>query len=183
MERPVHPEKQTQCLAALVEQEFAAYSEVTTDALTGLLNGRGFVPLANFAIVSANRRAEPLTLGWIELKQISRIYERYGRAEGDVALQALAGLLTRVFRDTDLLLRHGEGAFGVLFSDTDESGAWIAMQHLKEQAQAWDLSAGKPWKLQFCWTVVEFNHDDVTDLSGWLRAVDKRMQAVRLQDK
>ncbi|MEJ5070747.1 GAF domain-containing protein [Enterobacter ludwigii] len=54
-----------QDLASIVEDEFKIIAEATTDPLTGLFNRRGFEHLANFAIASAHRRAEPLTLGWL----------------------------------------------------------------------------------------------------------------------
>lgn len=168
-----------QDLAAIVEDEFKAIAEATTDSLTGLFNRRGFEHLANFAIASAHRRAEPLTLGWIDLDKFKQINDTYGHAEGDFALREMARLLIESFRDTDLLVRHGGDEFGILFSDTDESGAWIAMQHLMQEASTWNLTSGKPWKLAFSWGVIEFNHDDITDLSGWLRAADKRMYAMK----
>jgi diguanylate cyclase (GGDEF)-like protein len=168
-------------LASIVEDEFQSISEATTDSLTGLFNRRGFEHLANFAIASAHRRAEPLTLGWIDLDNFKQINDRYGHSEGDIALREMARLLVKTFRDTDLLVRHGGDEFGILFSDTDESGAWIAMQHLQEEANAFNLSSGKPWKLAFSWGVTEFNHGDITDLPGWLRAADKRMYAMKQQ--
>lgn len=170
-----------QDLAAIVEDEFAAISEATTDSLTGLFNRRGFEQLANFAIASAHRRAEPLTLGWLDLDKFKQINDRYGHAEGDIALREMSRLLRKTFRDTDLLVRHGGDEFGILFSDTDESGAWIAMQHLLEEAAAFNQTSAKPWQLAFSWAVIEFNHDDITDLAGWLRAADKRMYAMKQQ--
>jgi len=166
-------------LAAIVEDEFRTISEATTDSLTGLFNRRGFEHLANFAIASAERRAEPLTLGWLDLDKFKQINDRYGHAEGDCALREMARLLTKAFRDTDLLVRHGGDEFGILFSDTDESGAWIAMQHLIEEANAFNKTSGKPWKLTFSWGVSEFHRDDVRDVSGLLRAADKRMYATK----
>lgn len=168
-------------LAAIVEDEFQTISEATTDALTGLFNRRGFEHLAKFAIASAERQAEPLTLGWLDLDKFKQINDRFGHAEGDCALREMARLLTQAFRDTDLLVRHGGDEFGILFSDTDESGAWIAMQHLIEEANAFNQTSGKPWKLAFSWGVSEFNHEDTRDLSGWLRAADKRMYAMKQQ--
>ncbi|SNY69914.1 sensor domain-containing diguanylate cyclase [Enterobacter sp. CC120223-11] len=181
--RTFGPQEQAllQDLAAIVEGEFATISEATTDSLTGLLNRRGFEHLANFAIASAQRRAEPLTLGWLDLDKFKQINDSFGHAEGDCALREMTHLLNRAFRDTDLLVRHGGDEFGILFSNTDENGAWIAMQHLVEEANAFNLTSGKPWKLSFSWGVIEFNHEDFHDLSGWLGAADKRMYAMKMQ--
>ncbi len=54
-------------LSALAEDEFAAVSAATTDELTGLFNRRGFNQFAQFALSVSQRRAEPLTLGWLDL--------------------------------------------------------------------------------------------------------------------
>lgn len=166
-------------LAAIVEDEFRVIGEATTDALTGLYNRRGFEALANFAIASANRRAEALTLGWLDLDHFKQINDRWGHAEGDKAIRAMADLLRANFRDTDLLVRHGGDEFAILFSDTDEGGAWIAMQHLQEVTAAWNLSAGHPWTLAFSWGVIEFNHDDIIDLPSWMKAADRRMYQMK----
>lgn len=168
-------------LASLVDDEFRAISKATTDTLTGLLNRRGFEQIARFAIASAHRRAEPITLGWLDLDLFKGINDQYGHAEGDAALRAMSQLLTQTFRNTDLLVRYGGDEFGILFTDTDEDGAWIAMQHLHDEAKAFNLASGKPWALAFSWGVTEFNHDNIHDLAGWLRVADKRMYAMKQQ--
>ena len=168
-------------LAAIVEGEFAAINAATTDELTGLFNRRGFNSLASYAIRSAARRAVPLTLGWLDLDGFKKINDRYGHAEGDVALKTMANLLTSSFRDTDLTVRYSGDEFAILFSDTDENGAWIAMQHLAEEAEAFNERSGKPWKLAFSWGVTEFNQDGST-LEEWLQAADQKMYTMKNKD-
>ena len=73
-------------LAALVEVEFAATCATIIDNLTGLYNRRGFHHLATYVIGAARRRAEPLTLAWLDLDRFKQINARYGRADGDNAL-------------------------------------------------------------------------------------------------
>ena len=107
-------------LGALAEDEFAAVSAATTDELTGLYNRRGFNQFVRFTLSVARRRAEPLTLGWLDLDRFKEINDRYGHEEGDKALKAMASLMQASFREADLLVRFGGDEFAVLFADTDE---------------------------------------------------------------
>lgn len=167
-------------LAALVEEAFAATCASITDVLTGLYNRRGFHHLATYAIRAARRRAEPLTLAWLDLDRFKQINARYGRADGDNALKAMAGLLKSTFREADVLARYGGDEFAILFANSDEKGAWIAMQFLTEQAASWNEHAEYPWALSFAWGVSEFNHDR-DDLQSWLKTADQMMYSMKQQ--
>ncbi len=123
-------------LSALAEDEFAAVSAATTDELTGLFNRRGFNQFAQFALSVSQRRAEPLTLGWLDLDHFKTINDRFGHQEGDKALKAMAALMRSSFREADMLVRFGGDEFAVLFADTDEPGAWIAMQYLSNKRRS-----------------------------------------------
>ncbi len=137
-------------LSALAEDEFAAVSAATTDELTGLFNRRGFNQFAQFALSVSQRRAEPLTLGWLDLDHFKTINDRFGHQEGDKALKAMAALMRSSFREADLLVRFGGDEFAVLFADTDEPRRpRIAMQYLVEQTEKYNARQLHPWSLQF----------------------------------
>jgi diguanylate cyclase (GGDEF)-like protein len=72
-----------------------------------LSNRRGFNQFARFTLSVAKRRAEPLTLGWLDLDRFKEINDRYGHEEGDNALKAMAQLMRSSFREADLLVRFG----------------------------------------------------------------------------
>jgi diguanylate cyclase (GGDEF)-like protein len=165
--------------ALIVENEFAVMSAATTDELTGLFNRRAFDSLVKFAISSARRRAEPLALAWLDLDGFKKINDTWGHSEGDEALKAMADIMRASFRDADLLVRYGGDEFAVLFSDTHEKGAWIAVDHLAEQTKAWNLTSGKPWKLAFSWGVSEFDHNGDGDVKPWLKDADSKMYAMK----
>lgn len=167
-------------LAALAEGEFAAACAATTDELTGLFNRRGFNQFAAFALYGARRRAEPLTLAWMDLDRFKQINECYGHTEGDVALKAMAELMRGAFREADLLVRYGGDEFTVLFADTDEQGAWVAMQFLNEQVANYNERGLHPWSLTFSWGVCEFDHQQ-NDLQRWLQIVDEKISAMKQQ--
>lgn len=165
-------------LAALAEDEFAASCAAATDELTGLINRRGFNQFAAFALSGARRRAEPLTLAWMDLDRFKQINDRFGHSEGDEALKAMAHLLRGAFRETDLLVRYGGDEFAVLFADTDEQGAWIAMQYLTEQVAKFNQTGSHPWTLTFSWGICEFDHHN-GDLKHWLKEADRKMFSMK----
>lgn len=74
----------------------------------------------------------------VDLDRFKEINDRYGHEEGDKALKAMASLMKASFREADLLVRFGGDEFAVLFADTDEQGAWIAMQYLIEQVESYN---------------------------------------------
>lgn len=168
--------------AMIVEDEFAAMSAASTDALTGLFNRRGFDSLAQYAITSARRRAEPLTLAWIDLDHFKEINDTWGHAEGDEALKAMASVMTASLREADLRVRIGGDEFAIVFADTNEQGAWIAMQYLAEQVDAWNQTSGKPWKLQFSWGLSEFDHNGSGELPAWMKSADEKMYEMKLKN-
>ncbi|HIE5387756.1 TPA: sensor domain-containing diguanylate cyclase [Enterobacter cancerogenus] len=167
-------------LGALAEDEFAAVSAATTDDLTGLFNRRGFNLFVQFTLSSARRRAEPLTLGWIDLDHFKSINDLYGHEEGDRALKEMASLMRASFREADLLVRFGGDEFAILFADTDEKGAWIAMQYLVEQVEAYNARRINPWTLAFSWGVSEFDHQG-ENVQQWLKCADENMYAMKQQ--
>ncbi|STD20471.1 GAF sensor-containing diguanylate cyclase [Enterobacter asburiae] len=61
----------------------------------------------------------------------------------------MAQLMRASFREADLLVRFGGDEFAVLFADTDEQGAWIAMQYLAEQVESYNARKLHPWVAPF----------------------------------
>ncbi|EGT4279645.1 sensor domain-containing diguanylate cyclase [Cronobacter malonaticus] len=170
-------------LAAIVEDEFMVLSVATSDELTGLLNRRGFTSLAGYAFSTHKRRSEPMSLGFIDLDDFKEINDTWGHAAGDEALNAMAMVMKNAFRDSDLLGRLGGDEFVVLFNDTDEKGAWIALQYLVEQTDAFNRDSGKPWRLGFSWGVVQFDDNKHQDLAGLLKAADNEMYQMKTTHK
>ena len=93
------------------------------DDLTGLPNRREFEHLAAGAAEKG-----PCQVVMLDLAGFKHINDRLGRAVGDQALVAVAGLLSDSVRDGDLVARMGADEFAVLVRDTEpgEAGAVAA---------------------------------------------------------
>ncbi|MBM2614314.1 bifunctional diguanylate cyclase/phosphodiesterase [Actinoplanes sp. LDG1-06] len=87
--------------------------QATHDDLTGLPNRREFERRATAAVA-----VEPGQVMMLDLAGFKHINDRLGRATGDQALVAVAGLLRDAVRDGDLVARMGADEFAVLVRDT-----------------------------------------------------------------
>ncbi len=97
-----------------------------TDALTGLLNRRGF-ERERRRWRAAARRGERHALLLLDLDRFKAVNDSAGHEAGDVLLQRLAQLLREQTRPQDLVARLGGDEFGVLLHGLDtEQGSAIA---------------------------------------------------------
>ncbi len=87
------------------------------DELTGLLNRRGFLTLADQQMKIAQRSSRPLMLFFADLDGLKLINDQCGHAEGDRALKRVAAVLRETFRSSDLIARLGGDEFTVLAID------------------------------------------------------------------
>jgi diguanylate cyclase (GGDEF)-like protein len=91
-----------------------------TDALTGLLNRRGFFFLAEHELRVARRRRTASAIIYVDVDHLKRVNDRYGHGEGDLLLQETAILLRSEFRDSDVIGRIGGDEFAVFASDVKD---------------------------------------------------------------
>ena len=81
------------------------------DELTGLYNRRGFLALAERECDAARAAGEGAVLAYVDLDGFKAINDAFGHAEGDRALQAVAAVLRRAFREADVVGRLGGDEF------------------------------------------------------------------------
>jgi diguanylate cyclase (GGDEF)-like protein len=85
-----------------------------TDTLTGLHNRRGFIALAEQALLGAQRVHHELALFFIDLNGLKTINDQLGHEIGDLALRDAARVLRETFREADVLARLGGDEFVAL---------------------------------------------------------------------
>src|SRR6185312_14656570 len=101
-------------------EEQAALARLSqTDALTGLLNRRGFEARLKEAVTSARVTGEGGALLYVDLDNFKQINDRHGHAQGDAALRAAAELLRRSVRAGDLVARLGGDEFAAWMGGLD----------------------------------------------------------------
>ncbi|MGA0617160.1 diguanylate cyclase domain-containing protein [Paracoccus sp. KR1-242] len=98
----------------LEEARAAEAKLAVTDALTGLLNRRGFQTELEQAMRSL--RVQPFALAQLDLDDFKQVNDRFGHAAGDVVLQSVARALESETRATDRLGRMGGDEFMMILA-------------------------------------------------------------------
>ena len=97
---------------------------VEVDALTGLVNRRGFDRLLHNEIVAARRDGTPLTLMLCDLDHFKLFNDASGHLQGDACLKEVGRLLREVcVRPRDVASRYGGEEFALILPNTPRSGA------------------------------------------------------------
>jgi diguanylate cyclase (GGDEF)-like protein len=102
---------------------YALAQQARTDALTGLLNRRGFEDQTRQVLAAARRGRFPLCVIMFDVDHFKRINDTLGHDVGDLVLKQLATTLRQRLRGSDVLARYGGEEFVALLPDTDLQGA------------------------------------------------------------
>lgn len=106
------------------------------DDLTHCFNRRYFIAALDAELERHRRYGHPITLLLVDVDHFKQVNDSYGHVAGDRALQTLARVGTRVFRENDVFARLGGEEFAVLLPETDvEHGKIIAERFRTELAQ------------------------------------------------
>lgn len=112
-----------------------------TDPLTGILNRRSFMMLAERELGRLRRTGSPACLLAIDIDHFKHINDQLGHEAGDRALVLFARRLAEAIRVQDVFARLGGEEFAMILPDTNRSQALKAADRLRRavQAEAFDL--------------------------------------------
>jgi len=96
--------------------------DVMRDALTGLYNRRAWETFAPKIWQRAESAGIPVACIMLDIDYFKRVNDQFGHDIGDLALAALADLLQRSTRETDLVVRLGGEEFVILTASADLAG-------------------------------------------------------------
>jgi len=136
-------------LAKMAEQELFAMELATVDELTRVPNRRGFEAMAEQALSLCKRLDKPVSLFYFDLDLFKQINDRFGHAEGDRALQDFSAILTRSFRQSDIVGRLGGDEFAVLLPNTSQQQADVALRFLDKAIRQHNRGSRRGYKLHY----------------------------------
>ncbi len=94
-----------------------------TDALTGVLNRRGFMESLDRELTRSVRFASPLSLIMMDVDHFKKYNDSFGHPSGDLVLAQIGEILREEVREVDTAARYGGEEFVLLLPETDLDGA------------------------------------------------------------
>jgi len=101
------------------------------DGLTGLMNRRHFMQVAEVELQRAQRYRRPVTVAMADLDYFKKLNDTYGHAAGDLVLKTFADLVREALRQSDLVCRYGGEEFAFLFPEIDPGDAAKLAERLR----------------------------------------------------
>ena len=161
------------------EKEFAAISAAAlTDALTGILNRRGFTEAAERELARASRYERPFVLAYVDVRGLKTVNDTEGHLMGDELIKAVAGLMKESARADDVVGRIGGDEFALLLGEQTAESAEPVIRRIRArvaEARA-EMEISVPWELTI--GVASFPGDGAT-LEELLDLADRRLYEQR----
>ncbi len=147
------------------------------DDLTGLLNRRGFMSLAEQQYRIARRTGRPLMIVFCDLDGLKPVNDRFGHEAGDEALKDTALILQRTFRDSDVVARLGGDEFVVLVLDADRRNEQVTLDRLDAALEEHNGKRQRPYGLSLSVGTATLDPQSGISLDELLTQADNAMYA------
>jgi len=146
-----------------------------TDELTGLRNRRGFLLLADHAWRLARRARVRCLLMFIDVDGLKNVNDTHGHRVGDELLIDAAGVLTNVFRETDVIGRVGGDEFAIVELVDGVEPVDAGSRRLQAQIDEFNRVGGKPYRLSMSYGLEELPATSEMSLEVLLSRADSAM--------
>lgn len=113
------------------------------DPLTGVHNRMALETSLIREVDLAKRKSLPLSMLVIDIDHFKSFNDDFGHSFGDDILQAVSQAIANTIRRCDLLFRFGGEEFVVLTSHTDEQGAMLLAERIRENVAAMKTVRGR----------------------------------------
>ena len=106
-------------------------NQAAHDGLTGIYNRQYFMKLAEKEIERHKRYGGDLSLIMFDLDQFKQVNDTYGHAAGDLVLQTVTEVFSKMIRQSDIFARIGGEEFILLLPETKIESAQVLAERLR----------------------------------------------------
>ena len=147
-----------------------------TDEMTGLLNRRGFITMAEKQLNIAQRSKKKLYFLYADLDNLKKVNDSFGHQAGDELITKAAHLLNNTFRKSDIIGRLGGDEFSVLQVEIpQEADMRNTLSRLQENIKKLNADPDQNYKLSLSIGSVEYDPASQLTLDDLIRKADKLM--------
>lgn len=144
------------------------------DDLTGLLNRRGFLSLAQQQVKIAKRANWESMLLFADLDGLKEINDHFGHSQGDRALKTVAGILKETFRSSDVIARIGGDEFIVLALKASHDSIKAMTARIQERIHDFN-SQNRAYSLSLSFGLARFDPEERAPLEEAIANADRAL--------
>ncbi len=153
------------------------------DDLTGLFNRRGFLTLAKQNIDLSRRSGTDVMLVFLDLDGLKLINDTYGHCSGDIAIQAMATILQKVFRKSDIIARPGGDEFTVLAIDCTVKEYDLIIKRMNELIDEYNTNSPEKFTLAVSSGAAPHTRTKHYSIEELLEEADRELYKVKKEKK
>lgn len=157
------------------------FEKASCDPLTGLANRRVFEDRICSMMDSAQRYGHSLSMISMDLDYFKEVNDNFGHQRGDDVLKAVAGVLRKCVRTTDLLVRMGGDEFLIVLDNTDRNSARMLAERLCEKVEGLDVKVSENKKLGVSIGLTQLENKE--SLRDWLERTDDILYHAKAEGK
>jgi diguanylate cyclase (GGDEF)-like protein len=113
-----------------------------TDFMTGLMNRRSFLAVAEDAVAFSRRYKRSMATLMIDIDHFKKINDTCGHAAGDDAIKRVAEIINQSIRTTDKAARFGGEEFVVLLREIDQETAILLADRIRSSIESATMRHG-----------------------------------------
>ncbi|MBR0911383.1 sensor domain-containing diguanylate cyclase [Bradyrhizobium japonicum] len=107
-----------------------------TDFMTGLMNRRSFLAVADDTVAYCRRYKRNMATLMIDIDHFKKINDTHGHAAGDDAIKRVAEIVSQSIRTTDKAARFGGEEFVVLLREIDQETAILLADRIRTSIES-----------------------------------------------
>lgn len=129
-------------LQAITEEKSALQALSIRDPLTGLYNRRYLDEVLPRELARSKRAGNHLAVIMVDLDHFKKVNDQYGHAAGDEVLKAMAGLMIKDVRESDLVCRYGGEEFVAIMPNMSADQALDRIESWRQTAEGMSVVCG-----------------------------------------
>jgi diguanylate cyclase (GGDEF)-like protein len=144
-----------------------------TDYLTGLMNRRAFLTVAEDTVEFCRRYKRGMATLMIDIDHFKKINDVHGHAAGDDAIKRIAEIINQSIRTTDKAARFGGEEFVVLLREIEQDTAMLLAERIRTSIEQATMTHGET---NFAATVsigIAINAADDRDVQDMIERADQ----------
>ncbi len=149
----------------------------TQDDETGLVNLRGFAPIAEHHLRMADRNHAPVVFLFVRLDGLRQVVAASGGDEAAAAARDAAALVLEAVRDSDVPARISEDTFCVLLTGEARGAEALVLSRLVEAIAVSDARLDQPRHLALSVGSALYDPDQPSTLEQIFSTADRRLAA------